>query len=175
MHSTTDQVTGRRLSVLHTAGRFVVPVVECCLQSKLRTHSSCCSLRFLLSTARVWVFLLARCIALVETLGKSLSPLRAQALARELVGIVENVSPRYGLRRGDGKEATMKLAREIRRIEPFLKLLTRREFGFADCLPTEESARSFLLESLLRERLAIGDQLASEEELLVQIQGRLRI
>ena len=35
------------------------------------------------------------------------------ALARELVGIVENVSPRYGLRRGDGKEATMKLAREI--------------------------------------------------------------
>ena len=95
------------------------------------------------------------------------------ALARELVSVVESVSPRYGLRRGDGKEATMKMAREIRRIEPFLKLLTRREFGFADCLPPEETARTFLLENLLRERLAIGEQLASEEELLAQIQGRV--
>lgn len=95
------------------------------------------------------------------------------ALAQELVAIVESVSPRYGLRRGDGKDATMRLAREIRRIEPFLKLITRRDFGFGAALPAEESARTFLLENLLRERLALGENLSSEEELLRQIQGRM--
>ena len=94
-------------------------------------------------------------------------------LAEELVAIIENVSPRYGLRRGGGKEATMRLAREIRRIEPFWKLITRREFGFADCLPSENADRTFLLENLVRERLAIGEDLRCEEELLGQLQSRM--
>ncbi|MGB1699884.1 MAG: hypothetical protein ACPHRO_08025 [Nannocystaceae bacterium] len=95
------------------------------------------------------------------------------ALAEELVAIIESVSPRYGLRRGDGKDATMRLAREIRRIEPFLKLITRREFGFAECLPSENTERTFLLENLVRERLAIGEDLRGEEELLGQLQSQM--
>ncbi len=56
-------------------------------------------------------------------------------LARELVEAVERCAPKYPVRRGEGKKATMRIAQEVRKIEPFLKVLVSRKLGLRQHLP----------------------------------------
>lgn len=94
-------------------------------------------------------------------------------LARELVVAVENVAPKFPLRRGDGKTATMRVAQEIRKIEPFLKLLASRKLGLREVLPQMPNERSMILENLVRDRLSEPAHDLREEELVSSIRSRL--
>lgn len=93
-------------------------------------------------------------------------------LAREVVGAVENAAPKFATRRGEGKAATMRLAQEIRKIEPFLKVLVSRRLGLAEHLPPGNE-RGRVLELLVREKLAEPENGMRETEILDAIRTRL--
>lgn len=92
-------------------------------------------------------------------------------LARDLVQVVEKCAPKYPSRRGEGKQVTMRIAQEIRRIEPFLKTLASRKLGLAEQLPPHPE-RATILEALVRDRLAEPTAGAREEEILSELRSR---
>jgi len=93
-------------------------------------------------------------------------------LARELVASVERCAPKYPARRGEGKAVTMRIAQEIRKIEPFLKVLASRKLGLSQHLPPHPE-RSEILDTLIRNQLAEPATGAREEEILAGIRQRL--
>jgi len=93
-------------------------------------------------------------------------------LARELVEVVERCAPKYPTRRGDGKQITMRVAQEVRKIEPFLKVLASRKLGLAEHLPPHPE-RAAVLEALVRDKLAEPEVGAREEDVLSSIKSRL--
>lgn len=97
-------------------------------------------------------------------------------LARDLVAVVERCAPMFPIRRGEGKEATMRIAEEIRKIEPFLKVLVSRKFALAQHLPPHP-ARLTPLEVLIRDKLnAPADSAASgEEAILSRLKDQLAV
>ena len=92
-------------------------------------------------------------------------------MARDLVQAVEKCAPKYPTRRGDGKAATMRIAQEIRKIEPFLKLLASRKLGLSRMLPAHPE-RATILEALVRDRMAEPTVGAREEEILTSLRAR---
>jgi hypothetical protein len=92
-------------------------------------------------------------------------------MARDLVQAVEKCAPKYPTRRGEGKAATMRIAQEIRKIEPFLKLLASRKLGLARLLPAHPE-RATILEALVRDRIAEPAIGAREEEILSSLRTR---
>jgi hypothetical protein len=94
-------------------------------------------------------------------------------LAREVVTAVENSAPRYPFRRGEGKAATVRVAQEVRKIEPFLKALVSRKLGLAEHLPPHPQ-RLEILEALIRDKLAEPDPTSlRENEIIDSIRNRL--
>lgn len=93
-------------------------------------------------------------------------------LAREVVAAVENSAPKFPTRRGDGKAATMRIAQEIRKVEPFLKVLVSRKLGLAEHLPPGVE-RAQVLELLIREKLAEPQSGMREAEILDSLRSRL--
>ena len=94
-------------------------------------------------------------------------------LAREVVNAVEACAPRYPVRRGEGKQATMRIAQEVRKIEPFLKLLVSRKLGLSEHLPMIPEERSRILEALVRDKLTDPDIGLREDELIQSLKQRL--
>lgn len=94
-------------------------------------------------------------------------------LAREVVNAVEACAPRYPVRRGEGKQATMRIAQEVRKIEPFLKLLVSRKLGLAEHLPNIPEERSRILEALVRDKLTDPEIGMREDELIQTLKQRL--
>jgi hypothetical protein len=74
-------------------------------------------------------------------------------LARDLVAAVERCAPKFQIRRGEGKDATMRIAQEIRKIEPFLKVLASRKLGLSQHLPPHPE-RAVILDALIRDKLS---------------------
>ena len=74
-------------------------------------------------------------------------------LARDLVAAVERCAPKFQVRRGEGKDATMRIAQEIRKIEPFLKVLASRKLGLSQHLPPHPE-RAVILDALIRDKLS---------------------
>ena len=94
-------------------------------------------------------------------------------LARDVVVAVENSAPRYPFRRGEGKAATVRVAQEVRKIEPFLKVLVSRKLGLAEHLPPHPQ-RGEVLEALIRDKLADPDPSGlREDEIMDSIRNRL--
>lgn len=93
-------------------------------------------------------------------------------LARELVSAVERCAPKVEARRGEGRAATLRIAQEIRRIEPFLKVLASRKLGFSEYLPPAPD-RDEVLDALIRDRLAEPGEALREEDILAEIKGRV--
>ena len=93
-------------------------------------------------------------------------------LAREVVVAVENSAPKFPTRRGDGKATTMRIAQEIRKVEPFLKVLVSRELGLSEHLPPGEE-RGRVLELLIREKLAEPQSGQRPKEILAHLRSRL--
>ena len=94
-------------------------------------------------------------------------------LAREVVTAVENRAPRFPFRRGEGKAATVRVAQEVRKIEPFLKALVSRKLGLAEHLPSHPQ-RLEILEALIRDKLAEPDPTSlRENEIIDSIRSRL--
>lgn len=94
-------------------------------------------------------------------------------LARDVVAAVENSAPRYPFRRGEGKAATVRVAQEVRKIEPFLKALVSRKLGLAEHLPPHPQ-RGEILEALIRAKLADPDPTGlREEEIMNSIRARV--
>lgn len=97
-------------------------------------------------------------------------------LARELVAAVERCAPKFPVRRGDGKAATVRVAQEIRKIEPYLKTLASRKLGLAQHLPPEPE-RSMILDSLIRAKLADPElearEAPHEESILSNVRSHL--
>lgn len=93
-------------------------------------------------------------------------------LAREVVNCVEQCAPKFPNRRGEGKAATMKIAQEIRKVEPFLKVLVSKKLGLAEHLPPGEE-RIRVLELLIREKLAEPEHGQREAEILTALRQRL--
>lgn len=94
-------------------------------------------------------------------------------LARELVDVVEKCAPKYPARRGEGKAVTMRIAQEVRKIEPFLKLLASRKLGLSKILPPSPDERAQILETLVRNQLAEPEQGAREDAILASVRSRL--
>jgi hypothetical protein len=92
-------------------------------------------------------------------------------IARELVAVVEKCAPKFSTRRGEGKAVTMRVAQEVRKIEPFLKLLASRKLGLSQVLPPHPE-RSTILEALVRDRLAEPTTGTREEDILSHIKSR---
>jgi hypothetical protein len=88
-----------------------------------------------------------------------------------LVQAVEKCAPRYPSRRGEGKQITMRVAQEIRKIEPFLKMLASRKLNLAEHLPPHPE-RAMVLEALVRDRLAEPTTGAREEEIIADLKTR---
>lgn len=95
-------------------------------------------------------------------------------LARDLVQAVERCAPKFPTRRGEGKQVTLRIAQEIRKIEPFLKVLASRKLGLAEHLPPHPE-RASVLEALVRDKLAEPESSLREEDLLMSIRGRLTL
>lgn len=94
-------------------------------------------------------------------------------LARDVVAAVESSAPRYPFRRGDGKSATVRVAQDVRKIEPFLKVLVSRKLGLAEHLPPHP-ARGEILEALIRDKLAEPEAASlREDEIMDSIRSRL--
>ena len=93
-------------------------------------------------------------------------------LARDLVAAVERCSPKFNARRGEGKAATMRVAQEVRKIEPFLKVLASRKLGLAEHLPPHPE-RGEILDTLIRNQLAEPEAGAREEEILSKLRSGL--
>jgi hypothetical protein len=92
-------------------------------------------------------------------------------LARDLVAAVEKCAPKYPTRRGEGKQITMRVAQEVRKIEPFLKMLASRKLGLSQHLPPHPD-RSVVLEALVRDRLAEPASTGREEDIIADIKSR---
>ena len=92
-------------------------------------------------------------------------------LARDLVNAVEKCAPKYPCRRGEGKQVTMRIAQEVRKIEPFLKMLASRKLGLSEHLPPHPD-RATVLEALVRDRLAEPTSTAREEDIIADIKNR---
>lgn len=92
-------------------------------------------------------------------------------LARDLVEAVEKCAPKFPSRRGEGKHVTMRIAQEVRRIEPFLKMLASRKLGLSQHLPPHPE-RGLILEALVRDKLAEPGFSAHEEDVLSDIKSR---
>jgi hypothetical protein len=95
-------------------------------------------------------------------------------LARDLVEAVEKCAPKFPSRRGEGKAVTMRIAQEVRKIEPFLKQLASRKLGLAQHLPPHPE-RAAILEALIRDRLAEPTTGAREEDILMSIKTRFGV
>lgn len=94
-------------------------------------------------------------------------------LARDVVVAVESSAPRFPFRRGEGKAATVRVAQEVRKIEPFLKVLVSRKLGLAEHLPPHPQ-RGEILEALIRDKLAEPAPAAMrEDEIMDSIRSRL--
>jgi hypothetical protein len=94
-------------------------------------------------------------------------------LARDVVVAVESSAPRFPFRRGEGKSATVRIAQEVRKIEPFLKVLVSRKLGLAEHLPPHPH-RGEILEALIRDKLAEPDPGSlREDEIMDSIRSRL--
>lgn len=93
-------------------------------------------------------------------------------LARDLVAAVERCAPKLPSRRGEGKAVTMRIAQEVRKIEPFLKVLASRKLGLAEHLPPHPE-RSEILDTLIRNELAQPETGVREDEILSRIRDRL--
>ena len=94
-------------------------------------------------------------------------------LARDVVSAVESSAPRFPFRRGEGKAATVRVAQEVRKIEPFLKVLVSRKLGLAEHLPPHPQ-RSEILEALIRDKLAEPEHGSMrEDEIIDSIRNRL--
>lgn len=91
-------------------------------------------------------------------------------IARDLVQAVEKCAPKYPSRRGEGKQVTMRIAQEIRKIEPFLKHLASRKLNLSQNLPPHPE-RAAILEALVRDRLA-EPAAGAEEDILSDIKTR---
>jgi hypothetical protein len=89
-------------------------------------------------------------------------------LARELVAAVERCAPKFPIRRGDGKAATMRVAQEIRKIEPFLKVLASRKLALSQHLPPNPE-REEILDALIRDKLSDPDSASRDvrEEIIL--------
>ena len=93
-------------------------------------------------------------------------------LARDVVVAVESSAPRFPFRRGEGKSATVRIAQEVRKIEPFLKALVSRKLGLAEHLPPHPQ-RGEILEALIRDKLADPDPAnLREDEILDSLRSR---
>jgi hypothetical protein len=92
-------------------------------------------------------------------------------LARDLVNAVEKCAPKYPTRRGEGKQITMRVAQEVRKIEPFLKMLASRKLGLSQHLPPHPD-RAVVLEALVRDRLAEPANASREEDIIADIKSR---
>lgn len=92
-------------------------------------------------------------------------------LARDLVNAVEKCAPKYPTRRGEGKQVTMRVAQEVRKIEPFLKMLASRKLGLSQHLPPHPE-RAIVLEALVRDRLAEPTNAGREEDIIADIKSR---
>lgn len=92
-------------------------------------------------------------------------------LARDLVQVVEKCAPKYPSSRGEGKQVTMRIAQEIRKIEPFLKMLASRKLGLSQHLPPHPE-RGTVLEALIRDRLAEPTSASQEEDILANLKSR---
>ena len=95
-------------------------------------------------------------------------------LAREVVVAVENSAPKFPSRRGEGKSSTVRVAQEVRKIEPFLTVLVSKKLRLAELLPPGVQ-RSELLESLIRDKLAEPESPVAlrEEDVLHTVKARL--
>jgi len=93
-------------------------------------------------------------------------------LARELVAAVERCAPKMPTRRGEGKTMTMRVAQEVRKIEPFLKVLASRRLDLARLLPPHPE-RDQILDALVRNQLAEPSQGPRDEEILASVQANL--
>ena len=94
-------------------------------------------------------------------------------LARDVVVAVENSAPRFPFRRGEGKAATVRVAQEVRKIEPFLKVLVSRKLGLAEHLPPHPQ-RGEILEALIRDKLAEPEPSSMrEDEIMDSIRNQL--
>ncbi|PRQ09597.1 hypothetical protein [Enhygromyxa salina] len=94
-------------------------------------------------------------------------------LARDVVVAVESSAPRFPFRRGEGKAATVRIAQEVRKIEPFLKVLVSRKLGLAEHLPPHPQ-RGEILEALIRDKLAEPEPSnLREDEIMDSIRSRL--
>ena len=94
-------------------------------------------------------------------------------LARDVVAAVESSAPRYPFRRGEGKAATIRIAQEVRKIEPFLKVLVSRKLGLAEHLPPHPQ-RGEMLEALITAKLAEPEAASlREDEIMDSIRSRL--
>jgi hypothetical protein len=94
-------------------------------------------------------------------------------LARDVVVAVENSAPRFPFRRGEGKAATVRIAQEVRKIEPFLKVLVSRKLGLAEHLPAHPQ-RGEILEALIRDKLAEPESSnLREDQIMEMIRNRL--
>jgi len=91
-------------------------------------------------------------------------------LARDLVAAVERCAPKFQIRRGEGKEATMRIAQEIRKIEPFLKVLASRKLDLARHLPPHPE-RMAILEALIRDKLSDPTEVAREDAILSSLKS----
>lgn len=93
-------------------------------------------------------------------------------LARDVVAAVETSAPRFAIRRGEGKAATVRIAQEIRKIEPFLKVLVSRKLGLSEHLPAHPQ-RGEILEALIRDKLAEPEGASlREDEIMDSIRSR---
>jgi hypothetical protein len=94
-------------------------------------------------------------------------------LARDVVVAVESSAPRFPFRRGEGKAATVRVAQEVRKIEPFLKVLVSRKLGLAQHLPPHPQ-RGEILEALIRDKLAEPEPTnLREDQIMDSIRSRL--
>ena len=73
-------------------------------------------------------------------------------LARDLVVAVEHGVASLPTSHGSRREAILTAAREVRKIEPFLRLLVGRQLGLAEMLPPRPE-RTAILTALVRDKL----------------------
>jgi hypothetical protein len=93
-------------------------------------------------------------------------------LARDVVAAVESTAPRYPFRRGEGKSATVRVAHDIRKIEPFLKVLVSQKLGLSEHLPPHPQ-RGEILEALIRDKLSEPEATSlREDEIMDSIRSR---
>lgn len=93
-------------------------------------------------------------------------------MAREIVHVVEQCMEGMQARRGEGKTATLRVAQDVRRIEPFLKALASKRLGLAELVPTGNE-RTTVIETLIRSKLAEPGSMAREDELVESIRAQL--